>query len=224
MRVCVISSRNAVHSFTNLILLFQDVEDRPTSVQVHQALRPSIQLELFPKSTIDVFITVLEADGAESCVASASIAASAAIADAGFEMFGLVAACSACAFPLSSSPNDMDVDEGESKVPEDVGIWLDPTAEESSHAKGSLFMACMPAFGTVTNVHQTGIMTTATTGKVRISSSTTSPHGLKHQSHQCLDLCLQRCADIHGVMAQALLEGARAKAASSEVTTAFIKP
>jgi len=182
----------------------RDVEDRPTSVQVHQALRPSIQLELFPKSTIDVFITVLEVDGAESCVASASIAASAAIADAGFEMFGLVAACSACAFPLSSSPNDMDVDEGESKVPENVGIWLDPTAQESSHAKGSLVMACMPAFGTVTNVHQTGIMTTATTGK-------------------CLDLCLQRCADIHGVMSQALLEGARAKAASSELTTASIK-
>lgn len=196
-------------------------------MQVHQALRPSIQLELFPKSTIDVFITVLEADGEESCVASASIAASAALADAGFEMFGLVAACSACTFPLSSGPNDMDVDGGEAKTLENVEIWLDPTAEESSHASGSLVMTCMPALGTVTNVQQAGVMTTATAGKVCIciSAFITEFRGLKGvRSDQCLGLCLEQCTDIHGVMAQALLEGARAKAASSDMTTASVKP
>lgn len=64
-------------------------------MQVHQALVPAVRLELLPKSTIDVFISVLENDGIESCVAAASIAASAALADAGIEMFGLVVACAA---------------------------------------------------------------------------------------------------------------------------------
>ena len=163
-------------------------------MQVHQALRPSIQLELFPKSTIDIFITVLEVDGEQSCVASASIAASAALADAGFEMFGLVAACS---YPLSSGLNDMDVDEQEPKSSENVEIWLDPTAKESSCASGSLVMTCMPALGTVTNVQQTGIMTTATTGKVYVSTVPQGFVGSNACFDQCLDLCLERCVDMH---------------------------
>lgn len=62
---------------------------------IHQALLPSIRLELFPKSTIDVFVTIIENDGIDGCVASGSIAASTALADAGIEMLGLVMACSA---------------------------------------------------------------------------------------------------------------------------------
>lgn len=73
----------------------QDAEDRSVAGQVHQALVPSVRLELLPKSTVDVFISVLENDGVESCVAVASIAASTALADAGVEMVGLVAACAA---------------------------------------------------------------------------------------------------------------------------------
>jgi len=71
----------------------QDVEDRPIGQLVYQSLLPAIQLHLFPKSTIDVFITIIENDGIESCVASASIAASTALADAGIEMLGMVVAC-----------------------------------------------------------------------------------------------------------------------------------
>jgi exosome complex component MTR3 len=62
---------------------------------VHQAIIPSIRLETFPKSTIDIFITVIETDGIEGCVATGSIAASTALADAGIEVFGLVVSCSA---------------------------------------------------------------------------------------------------------------------------------
>jgi exosome complex component MTR3 len=52
-------------------------------------------LELFPKSTIDVFLVVLENDGLEGCVAAGSIVASTALADAGIELFGMVVSCSA---------------------------------------------------------------------------------------------------------------------------------
>ena len=54
---------------------------------------PSLRLELLPKSCVDVFLTILETDGIEGCVASGSVAASTALADAGIEMFGLVMSC-----------------------------------------------------------------------------------------------------------------------------------
>ena len=75
--------------------LLKDAEDRSIAVAIHQSIASSVCLELFPKSTIDVFITIIENDGIEGCVASGSIAASTALADAGIEMFGLVASCSA---------------------------------------------------------------------------------------------------------------------------------
>lgn len=68
---------------------------------MYQSLLPAIQLELFPKSSIDVFITVIENDGLENCVACASLAASTALADAGIEMLGMVVACSAVRLCLS---------------------------------------------------------------------------------------------------------------------------
>lgn len=64
-------------------------------MQIQQALVPAVRLELFPKSTIDVFVTIIENDGIEGCIASGSVAASAALADAGIEMLGLIVACSA---------------------------------------------------------------------------------------------------------------------------------
>ena len=77
------------------LLQYQDAEDRTLAMGIHQALVPSLRLELFPKSTIDVFLTIIEADGIEGCVASGTVAASTALADAGIEMFGLVMSCAA---------------------------------------------------------------------------------------------------------------------------------
>ena len=62
---------------------------------IHQAILPSVRLESLPKSVVDVFITVLEADGMEGCVAAGSIAASAALVDAGIEVLGIVGSTSA---------------------------------------------------------------------------------------------------------------------------------
>ena len=39
-------------------------------------------------------------------------------------------------------------------------IWLDPTEEEAKQATGTLVYAGMPALGTITNIWQTGRMTT----------------------------------------------------------------
>lgn len=57
---------------------------------IREALEPAILLEMFPRTAIDVFIEVLQADGGTRC---ASITAAAvALADAGIPMRDLVAA------------------------------------------------------------------------------------------------------------------------------------
>lgn len=73
----------------------QDAEDRTISVLVSQSLIPSLRLELLPKSSIDVYLFIVENDGIEGCVAGGAVAASTALAHAGIEMLGLVASCSA---------------------------------------------------------------------------------------------------------------------------------
>lgn len=60
---------------------------------INQALLSAVRMELLPKSTIDVYLTVLENDSTEATIASGIITASAALADAGIEMLGLVTAC-----------------------------------------------------------------------------------------------------------------------------------
>ncbi|EIM90041.1 ribosomal protein S5 domain 2-like protein [Stereum hirsutum FP-91666 SS1] len=116
----------------------RDAEDRSVAVLIQQALTPSVRLELLPKSVIDIFVTVIENDGTEGCVAAASLAASTALADAGIEMLGLVTSCSS------------------SLVGKDV--WLDPTEQETTLAEGNLVFACIPALGLVTSVWETGRM------------------------------------------------------------------
>ena len=60
---------------------------------VREALEPSIMSEYFPRSTIDIFIEVLQADAGTRCAGITS--ASLALADAGIPLRELVAACAA---------------------------------------------------------------------------------------------------------------------------------
>lgn len=119
----------------------RDAEDRSVAAQIQQALLPAVRLDLLPKSTIDIFITIIENDGIEGCIASGSVAASAALADAGIEMLGLVMSCAASTLGKE--------------------IWLDPTEKEAHAASGSLILAGMPALDTITSVWQSGRMTPA---------------------------------------------------------------
>jgi exosome complex component RRP41 len=60
---------------------------------IRESLEPSVFVEFYPRTGIDVFVEVLQADGGTRC---ASItAASLAIADAGIPMRDLVVACAA---------------------------------------------------------------------------------------------------------------------------------
>ncbi|MBS7247419.1 MAG: exosome complex exonuclease Rrp41 [Candidatus Jordarchaeales archaeon] len=81
------------------------------------ALAPAIFLKNFPRSTIDVYIQVLQADGGTRC---ASItAASLALADAGVPMRDLVTACAVGKVngQLVLDPNDVEDKLGEADMP-----------------------------------------------------------------------------------------------------------
>lgn len=74
----------------------KDVESQSLAAFVQQALTPAVRLELLPKSSIDIHITVIDLDTSEiGCAALAVTAASAALAEAGIEMLGLVCGASA---------------------------------------------------------------------------------------------------------------------------------
>lgn len=83
----------------------KDVESPGSAAQVKQALLPAIRLDLFPKASIDVYITVLDMDTSVSgCIALATTAASAALAEAGIEMYGLVTGSTAVRGTTDDSP------------------------------------------------------------------------------------------------------------------------
>jgi exosome complex component MTR3 len=72
----------------------RDNEEKDISQLILAALVPAIKLENYPKSLIDIYITVLENGGTQSCLAAGITASSVALATAGIEMLDLVAASS----------------------------------------------------------------------------------------------------------------------------------
>ncbi|NYT18187.1 MAG: exosome complex exonuclease Rrp41 [Methanobacteriales archaeon] len=91
-----------------------------------EALSPAVFLEKFPRSSIDVFIEVLQAEGGTRC--AGITAASVALADAGIPMRDMVVACAA---GKSNGQVVMDLSEWEDKEGEaDVPVAIMPRTGE----------------------------------------------------------------------------------------------
>ncbi|MCD6446416.1 exosome complex exonuclease Rrp41 [Candidatus Bathyarchaeota archaeon] len=104
---------------------------------IREALEPSLFLEYYPRTAIDIFIEVLQADGGTRC---ASItAASLALADAGIPMRDLVAACAA------------------GKV--DDTIVVDLMDAEDKKGTADVPVALMPNFNAITLLQMDGDLT-----------------------------------------------------------------
>jgi exosome complex component RRP41 len=104
---------------------------------IRESLQPSIFMEYYPRTMIDVFIEILQADGGTRC---ASItAASLALADAGIPMRDLVVACAA------------------GKV--DDTIVLDLMDEEDKQGKADVPVALMPNLNAITLLQMDGKLT-----------------------------------------------------------------
>lgn len=80
----------------------KDTEKSGPASLIQQALLPAVRLELLPKSSIDVYVTVLDSDTSELGYSSLGVtAASAALAQAGVEMLGFVTGSTAvCIYTL----------------------------------------------------------------------------------------------------------------------------
>jgi exosome complex component RRP41 len=111
--------------------------DNELSKVIREALEPSIFTEQYPRTAIDVYIEILQADGGTRC---ASItAASTALADAGIPLRDLVSSCAA------------------GKV--DDTLVLDLMDTEDKLGKADVPLALMPNFDAVTLLQMDGILT-----------------------------------------------------------------
>jgi len=105
---------------------------------IREALEPAVFLEHYPRTSIDVFIEVLQADGGTRC--AGITVASLALADAGIPMRDLVAACAA------------------GKV--DGHLVLDLTDLEDKGGTADLPLAWMPNLNAITLLQMDGDLTT----------------------------------------------------------------
>ncbi|PWN98925.1 hypothetical protein FA09DRAFT_329397 [Tilletiopsis washingtonensis] len=167
----------------------KDVESPSLSLALRSALLPSLRLRLLPKASVDIYVTILEADagsmllaqaGAEGAAAGASdiddallpaaaTAASVALADAGIEMWGLVV--------------------GASLILDRKGtMLLDPTRADAVQARASARLCSMPALGAITSIEMAGDLT-------------------PDESDAAITMLQQACADMHLVAARAVKTG-----------------
>lgn len=104
---------------------------------IREALEPSIFIEEYPRTTIDLFIEVLQADGGTRC--AGITVASLALADAGIPMRDLVGACAA------------------GKV--DGRLVLDLMDLEDKDGEADMPLAYMPSTNAITLLQMDGILT-----------------------------------------------------------------
>lgn len=106
---------------------------------IKEALEPSLLLDKFPRTVVDVFIEVLQADGGSRC--AALDAASVALADAGIPMRDMVCACAA------------------GKVADT--IVLDVNNEEDQAGQADMPVGYMPNLDQITLIQLDGVLTSA---------------------------------------------------------------
>jgi len=91
--------------------------DREIGMVMADALEPALFLERYPRSVIDVYVEILEADGGTRC--ACINAAAVALVDAGIPMKDLVASCAAGKYDgkIVVDLGDHEDKEGEADVP-----------------------------------------------------------------------------------------------------------
>jgi len=104
---------------------------------LREALQPAVMLEKFPRTVVDVFIEVLQADGGSRC--AALDAAAVALADAGIPMRDMVCACAA------------------GKVADT--IVLDINNEEDQTGQADMPVGYMPNLNKITLLQLDGVLT-----------------------------------------------------------------
>ncbi|KAJ2706467.1 3'-5'-exoribonuclease [Coemansia sp. IMI 203386] len=127
-------------------------DEKEIGLMLEQAISPAIRLDAYPKASIDAFVTVIESDGKAATISAAINCISAALVDAGIEVYDSVAACSVAL--------------------KDSEFVYDCCQEEEDSAQCSLLMASMPNANEITYLLQEGKMSLEQTEKaVQICSN-----------------------------------------------------
>jgi len=110
---------------------------------LQRAIAPAVLVQQYPKSSIDIYVHVLADDG--SAVQAAVCAASLALANAGIQCCGLVAAASVGLVQGGSAAAAAE-------------LRVDLTAAEQQVATASVSVAMLPALVRVSSVEHAGVM------------------------------------------------------------------
>ncbi|WVQ98265.1 hypothetical protein IAU59_005388 [Kwoniella sp. CBS 9459] len=164
----------------------RDTEPIPLSVLLTQSLIPTLQLHLLPKSSIDVYLLILESDTPTNVLSAGLTVASAAIADAGIAMNGL-----GVGSVIASSSS------AASSTPTSSYLLLDPSEEEERNSQAKVLVGSMPALGRITNLFFTG-------------------EADVNDACDMIEKAITSSRDTHTVLAQSLLEGAAERGIGAE--------
>lgn len=128
--------------------------EREFSSMVHRALSGAVMTETFPKTTVDVFATVLEANGSELCATIA--AASAALCEAGVAMRDLVSACTVTRNRRTGGADGAEGGGADGGADGPNALLLDPARGEEAAAEAGVTLAYMCRLGEASQVVATG--------------------------------------------------------------------
>ncbi|PWY98095.1 ribosomal protein S5 domain 2-like protein [Testicularia cyperi] len=168
-------------------------ESAHLSALLHQALLPSLRLELLPKASLDIHIMVLQTDGLDdSCIAAACVAASTALASAGIEMYGLVVAN----VGLVDAKGHVLVDPSASDL-----VIIPPLRTATR-----ILLCGMPALASTTCLHITAGASAKLSDSSNPPAAPPQPGILPSSLDTALDTVNASLIDIHKVVANALAQ------------------
>lgn len=193
----VITTPTNLDGFAHTSSSANSAQETELSSRLNDCIAPSVPLHLLMKNVVDVFIMVLQDDGAvfPACVVAASLA----LADSGIETYGLVSAFSVAVIPkqvvtrpgTDSDDGDVEMEEDEdgqgvSKSDPNYRILADPNARELLVADAVLTVAMMKSWKEVVFWDQAGSLPPAV-------------------ANEASDLCQEGCTAMHKFMRQALV-------------------
>lgn len=161
--------------------------------RIHTALLPTLHLADYPKTVLQLDITVLQNDG--SLLSACMLAATLALADARVELYDLVTCCEVVVVVLMNNKNDVHHNTANPDSSQ-FELLVDPTLEEERAANAKITLAIMPQWKEVTLWQQSG----------GVSSSIAEQQQQVTAIDEAMKLCRDGCRTLHRFLRQHLLD------------------
>ena len=160
--------------------------------RIQTALLPALHLADYPKTVLQLDITVLQNDG--SLLSACMLAATLALADARVELYDLVTCCEVVVVVLMKDNQGAHGTTTNPNSSSHFELLVDPTLEEERAANAKITLAIMPQWKEVTLWQQSGA----------VSSSMAEQQG--QAIEEAMKLCRDGCRTLHRFVRQHLLD------------------